>query len=149
MVPLTRLPNGLGIVLAMAIAVMASSPLAAAPTGKDTKPDSKRLRQLRQERVEALEEQLQGAFERVKIGKDPLIQFIEAIRELAEAELDVAETTAAKVTAVEKMVRQLQDCEEQVKQLQVAGLQTKQGVAQARAARLKAEIQLEILKGEK
>jgi hypothetical protein len=34
-------------------------------------------------------------------------------------------------------------------QLQVAGLQTKQGVAQAKAARLKAEIQLERLKGEK
>jgi len=137
---------------ALALVVATAGPLSlstAAPVGKETKVDNKRLRQLRQERVAALEEQLQGQFERVKIGKDPLIQYIQAIRELAEAELDLADTTAARIAATEKMLKQLQDCEEQVKALQIAGLQIKQGVAQARAARLKAEIQLEILKAEK
>jgi hypothetical protein len=113
------------ILTALAVAVIPSAHLTAAPDPKEAKADSKRLRQLRQERVEALEEQLQGQFERVKVGKDPLIQFIQAIRELAEAELDLAETTAAKVAATEKMVKQLQDCEDQVKALQNAGLQTK------------------------
>jgi len=122
-------------------------PLAAAPAGKEAPPpSSSRLRELQRERVKALEEQLQGQFERVKIGKDPLIQYIEAIRELAEAELDLAETKEARIGAVEKAVRELTVCEEQMFQLQQAGLQTKQGVAQAKAARLKAEIQLEKLK---
>jgi len=136
------------IVVALVVALVSPSLLTAAPT-KDSKVDSKRLRQLREERVAALEEQLQGQFERVKIGKDPLIQYIEAIRELGEAELELAETTAARLAATEKMVKQLQDCEDQIKALQQAGLQTKQNVALTRAARLKAEIQLEVLKAEK
>src|SRR3954468_15199361 len=126
---------------------LAGTRLAAAPAGKEVPPpSSSRLRDLQRERVKALEEQLQGQFERVKIGKDPLIQYIEAIRELAEAELDLAETKEARIAAVEKMVREYQSCEEKVLELQRAGLQTAQGVAQAKAARLKAEIQLEKLK---
>jgi outer membrane protein TolC len=126
---------------------LASTPLAAAPAGKEAPPpSSSRLRELQRERVKALEEQLQGQFERVKIGKDPLIEFLEAIRELGGAELELAETKEARLAAVEKMVRELTKCEEQIVQLQQAGLQTKQGVAQAKAARLKAEIELEKLK---
>jgi hypothetical protein len=133
--------------VALVIGVLAGPPLLAAPTGKETPPpSSSRLRELQRERVKALEEQLQGQFERVKIGKDPLIQYIEAIRELAEGELDLAETKEARIAAVEKMVRELTVCEEQMVQLQQAGLQTKQGIAQAKAARLKAEVQLEKLK---
>jgi len=126
---------------------LAGTPLAAAPAAKETPPpSSSRLRELQRERVKALETQLQGQFERVKIGKDPLIEFLEAIRELGEAELELAETKEARQAAVEKMVKELAECEEQIVQLQQAGLQTKQGVAQAKAARLKAEIQLEKLK---
>jgi hypothetical protein len=40
-------------------------------------------------------------------------------------------------------------CEDELVKLQQAGLQTKQGVAQAKAARLKAEIELEKLKAAK
>jgi RNA polymerase sigma factor (sigma-70 family) len=121
--------------------------LAAAPGTKDPpKPTSDRLRELQKERVEALKEQLQGQFERVKIGKDPMIQLLDAIRELYEAELDVAENREARVAAMDRAVSDLKVVEEQVAELQEAGLQTKQGVAQARAARLKAEIQLEKIK---
>jgi outer membrane protein TolC len=126
---------------------LSGPPLWAAPGAKDAlPPSSSRLRELQRERVKALEEQLQGQFERVKIGQDPLIQYVQAIRELGDAELELAETKEARLAAVEKMVKELAECEEQVIQLQQAGLQTKQGVAQARAARLKAEIELEKLK---
>jgi len=112
-------------------------------------PDNTRLRELQQERVKALEEQLRGQFERVKTGRDPLSSVLDAARELSEAELDIATTHEAKLAAVEKMLKLLRDCEEQLIALRDAGLQTKEGVAQARAARLKAEIQLEKLKAEK
>jgi hypothetical protein len=126
---------------------LVGAPLPAAPGGKEAPPPSSdRLRELQRERVKALTEQLQGQFERVKIGKDPLIQYLEVVRELGDAELELAETKDARMAAVEKMVKELALCEEQMVQLQQAGLQTKQGIAQAKAARLKAEIQLEKLK---
>ncbi|HKB03584.1 MAG TPA: sigma-70 family RNA polymerase sigma factor [Gemmataceae bacterium] len=120
--------------------------LAAAPGKDPPKADSERLRELQKERVEALKEQLQGQFERVKIGKDPMIQLLDAIRELYEAELEIADSREARLAAMERAVTDLKLVEEQVAQLQAAGLQTKQGVAQAKAARLKAEIQLEKIK---
>jgi RNA polymerase sigma factor (sigma-70 family) len=120
--------------------------------GKDpdgAKSETTRLRQLQQERVKALEEQLQGQFERIKIGKDPLSHLLDAVRDLAEAELELADTKEARIAAVEKMLKHLVLIEEQLIQLQEAGLQTKQGIAQGRAARLKAEIELEKLKAGK
>jgi uncharacterized protein (TIGR03067 family) len=113
------------------------------------KTDNKRLRELQQERVKALEEQMQGQFERVKIGKDPLIELINVMQELAEARLEVAENREQRLAAVESLLKECHVVEEQLRQLQAAGLQTKQGVAQAKSARLKAEIQLEKLKAEK
>jgi len=121
--------------------------LAAAPGPKSA--TSERLRELQRERVKALEEQLEGQFERVKIGKDPLIQFIDAIRELAEAKLDLANTRDERHKVLEEKVQTLEEIEKQMTELQAAGLQTKQGVAQAKAARIKAEIELEKLKLEK
>jgi RNA polymerase sigma factor (sigma-70 family) len=123
-------------------------PLAwAAPTPKDpTKVDDKRLRELQVARIKALETQLEGEFERVKIGKDPLIVYLDAVRELTEAKLEIAETKEARVAVVEEMVKELKQGEEFLIQLQQAGLNTKQGVAQATAARLKTEIQLEKIK---
>jgi len=109
---------------------------------------SKRIRDLQQERVQALEEQIQGQFERVKIGKDPLIQFIDAVRELASAEMELA-IPAEQIAVMERLLKRLQVCEIEMTNLQSVGLQTKQGVAQAKAARLKAEIELEKLKAAK
>jgi RNA polymerase sigma factor (sigma-70 family) len=120
--------------------------LAAAPGKDPPKATSERLRDLQQERVKALEEQLGGQFERVKIGKDPIIQFLEAVRELCDARLDLADSRDQRLTAVEEAVKTLREAEENMMQLQAAGLQTKQGVAQTKAARLKAEIQLEKMK---
>ena len=132
--------------VALAIFGTAGTWLAAAPVKEPPPPSSERLRQLQKERVKALEEQLQGQFERVKIGKDPIIQYLDCVRELTESELELAETKEARQAAVEKMVKELTTAEADTLNLQRAGLQTKQGVAQVKAARLKAEIQLEKLK---
>ena len=128
------------------------------PTGSATanpalknspKGDTKRLRELQRERVKELEVQLQGASERVKIGRDNLLTYIDLIRELADAELDLAETRDIKLAALERMIERLTDCETEVDKWQNAGLKTKQDVAQARAARLKAQVLLEKFKLEK
>jgi outer membrane protein TolC len=132
--------------VALVLLGIASVPALAAPAGKEVPASSERLRQLQRERVKALEEQLQGQFERVKIGKDPMVQYLNCVRELTEAELELAETKEARLAAVEKMVKELTTAEADTLQLQQAGLQTKQGVAQVKAARLKAEIQLEKIK---
>src|SRR5262245_9044347 len=126
--------------VALALLGLTSVPTSAAPVGKETPPSSERLRQLQQARVEALKSQLEGQFERVKIGKDPMVQYLDCVRELTEAELELAETKEARMAAVEKMVKELTTAEADTQQLQQAGLQTKQGVAQVKAARIKAEI---------
>jgi outer membrane protein TolC len=132
---------------ALVILIGPHTHLAAAPGPKDPpKANSERLRELQKERVEALKEQLDGQFERVKIGKDPAIQLLDAIRELYEAELEIADSREDRVAAMERAVKELKVIEEQMIALHKAGLQVKQGVAQTRAARLKAEIQLEKVK---
>jgi outer membrane protein TolC len=118
----------------------------AAPAKEPAKPSSERLRELQKARVEALKEQMEGQWERVKIGKDPMIHFIEAVRELGEAELDLAEKREERLGAYERMVKILLEGEDDTAGLVNAGLQTKQGLAQIKAARLKAEIQLEKFK---
>ncbi|HVK11948.1 MAG TPA: hypothetical protein VM597_24455 [Gemmataceae bacterium] len=90
-----------------------------------------------------LDPKVRGQWEWVKIGKDPLVVFLEAVRKLAEAELEVAETPEAGEASLVEAVKQLKQAEAEMKDLQNAGLQTRQGVAQARAARLEAEIQPE------
>lgn len=124
-----------------------SAKVGAAPVGKEAPPPtSDKLRQLQKERVAAIKEQLQGQYERVKLGKDPLLLFIEVIRDLGDAEFDLAETREQRLAALEGVVNRLREGEEQTEDLQRAGLQTKQGVAQIKAARIKAEIQLEKFK---
>ena len=128
------------LVLGLAPSWVATCDAAPAPAKQPVPP---KLRELQRERVKALEEQLQGQWERVKIGKDPLITLLDVLRELGEAELDLAETTATEVAALERAVDRFKEAEEDMGKLVAAGLQTKQGVAQVRAARLKAEVLLE------
>jgi uncharacterized protein (TIGR03067 family) len=110
---------------------------------------NKRLRELQEERVKALEEQIGGQFERVKIGKDPLTTLLDAVWELGQAKLEIASTHEAKLAAMDETVKHYAVIEEQLQALREAGLQAKEAVAQSRAARLKAEIALEKLKAAK
>jgi hypothetical protein len=142
----------LAVRLGAAVAFLcgAVGPLPAAPALKDPpRPNNGRLRHVQSERVKALEQQLQGQFERVKIGKDPLGVLLDASREWADLKVQLAETKEAKVEVRERVFRQLFIVEEQLTQLQQAGLQTQEGVAQATAARLRAGVELEELKAAK
>ena len=118
-------------------------PLAQAAPGPDAKPAGERVRELQRERVKALEDQLDGLFGIMAERKDPPTTYLEAIRELGEAELDLAEGRAAELAVLEKTVRRLREAEEKVTALWESGLQTRHGKAQVKAARLKAEIRLE------
>ena len=106
-------------------------------------PNNEKIRDLQQQRVKALEEQMDGQFDRVKIGKEHLGVYIELICELGEAEADVAKNRKDETAAMGRVVTKLRETEDVVKELAKMGLQTKQAVAQIRAARLKAEIKLE------
>jgi hypothetical protein len=127
--------------LAALVAFLIPGLAAAAPA--PAKRIDEKVRELRLEQIKGLKEQLEGQWERVTVGKDRIGEFIEAIRELGEAELDIAETREAEQAAPGNRVRRLKETEDKMQQLQMAGLQSKTGVAQVRAARLKAEIQLE------
>jgi hypothetical protein len=72
-----------------------------------------------------------------------MVTLLDALRELTEAELDLADSPAAEVTALERAVGRFREVEDEVGKLVAAGLQTKQGAAQVRAARLRVEVQLE------
>jgi uncharacterized protein (TIGR03067 family) len=128
-------------------------PPSAAPRGGGRKgppkAENKRLRELQQERVKVLEEQLKMRSERIKDGRDSALALIEVHRELADAELDLAETNEQRLAILGRLVKRLQDAEQHVTDLQAAGVQTALGVGQVKAARLKAEIQLEKLKAER
>lgn len=132
--------------IAVVLSLCGFSAIAAPGAKEAAKPSSERLRELQKERVKVLKEQIEGQMERVTLGKDPLLQLIEAVRELADAELDLAENPSQRVSAVERLAAALSVYEKQISDLHQAGLQNKQNVAQIKAARLKAEIQLEKMK---
>jgi RNA polymerase sigma factor (sigma-70 family) len=112
-------------------------------------PANERIRKLQQERVKALQQLVEDRMERGRTGQDALDKVLEPVRELAEAELELAETREARINAVEKLLEQLTTIEGLLDRLQQAGLQTRSGVLEAKAARLKAEIDLEKLKAGK
>jgi len=62
----------------------------AAPALKDRKGLTKEARERLHKRATTLGEQLQGGFERVKIGKDSLTDYLHVIREFCEAQVALA-----------------------------------------------------------
>jgi hypothetical protein len=118
-------------------------PAATAAPDPVARPPGERVRELQRERVQALEQQLDGLFGVMAERKDQPTTYLEAIRELGEAELDLADGRAAELAALGRAVRRLQDAEKKIGALWESGLQSKHSVAQAKAARLKAEIHLE------
>jgi hypothetical protein len=91
--------------LAALVAFLIPGLTAAAPALRPAKRIDPKVRELRLEQIRALKEQLEGQFERVKIGKDPLVVFLEAVRKLAEAEVDIAETREAELAALSNALR--------------------------------------------
>jgi hypothetical protein len=130
-----------GLLMAAAVGLAVAGPAGAAPEVKEK--SAERIRDLQQQRVKALKTQLDDQLDRVLLGKDPVFVFVAAVQDLAEAEADLAEAPEARVAALEGAVDRLKDAEAKMSTLLQRGLQTKSGVAQVTAARLKAEIQLE------
>jgi hypothetical protein len=120
--------------------------LSAAPLGKEAKPSSERLRELQKERVKFLEEYWGGLATRGKLSGELVNNFIEAVRELGDAELDLAETREQRLAAHERMLKRLQDRENTIANLVAGGMENKHHLALVKAARIKAEIQLEKMK---
>lgn len=125
-----------------ALVVMILVPLAVAAAPVQREKRDPKLLELQKERVETLKLAYDGQFERVKIGKDPAVTLIDVIRELADAEYDLADTTGGQKDALSAAVARLTEIEDQMTKLQDAGLQTKQAVAGIKAARLKAAVRL-------
>ena len=138
MTRIRRVTLGLWVILAWA-ASDRSADAAPAASGNP----SEAVRQLQKERVTALKEHLQGLFERVKIGRDPVVSLLDTLRELADAELELADTPAQEVAALEIAVARFREVEKELEVLVPAGLQRAQNVPHVRAARLKVEIELE------
>jgi hypothetical protein len=115
----------------------------AAPALKDHKGLTKQAREDLQARTAALGKQLSGGFERVKIGKDSLVDFLQVLRDWYEAEVALAETREAERLVLENALRRLTVVEEQMAQLHQAGIQPYDSVVQCRAAREKAQLELE------
>lgn len=127
----------------LGLAWSGSLPAAVAASEPSSRPAGERVRELQRERVMVLEEQLEGLFGQMAERKDLPSTYLEAIRELGETELELADGRSAEQAVLERTLRRFKDAETKIISLQEAGLQTKQGVALAKAARLKAEIQLE------
>jgi hypothetical protein len=120
--------------------------VSAAPVGKESKPTSERLKELQKERIKFLEEYLQELANRAKLRGELVNNFIEAVRELTDAELDQAETREQRLTVYERTVKRFQDREDKTANLVAAGEENKHNLALIKAARIKAEIQLEKMK---
>jgi hypothetical protein len=115
----------------------------AAPALKHPKGHTAASRAALRDRIAALREQLQGGFERVKIGRDSVGEFLAAVREQYEAEVALADTREAERAALENAARFLAVCEDQLTELHRIGLHPADGVRQAQAARLRVELELE------
>src|SRR5262245_45831978 len=112
--------------------------LFAAPGGKEG--SKERLQELQRLRVKLLEEQLQEQSQHVKLGKEfPIQSFIDLVRELGDARLELAETPAQRVAACERVIELLREREDETEELVRIGLQTRGAFLQIKAGRVKAE----------
>lgn len=107
-----------------------------------------RMRELRLERVKALKSLSDAIGELLLVGKGNVQDAIRADEELAAAELELATTKAERVKTVDALVKRLKNHEMTAQLRLTAGTINNVEAAQAKAARLKAEIELEKLKAE-
>ena len=135
--------------------VMFFVPEGTAPKLPSPKTDAQgptRLRQLQQERIKALKEIADATTEKVYEGRATVLEAVRACEELATAELELATTSQQRVKILENLVNRLK-AHEMTSLIRIkpgeALPYSKGDEAQVRAARLKAEIELEIRKAEK
>ena len=96
-------------------------------------------RKLQLARIQALATQLMGGFERAKIGKDPLSDYLDLLEQFGRAKRDLAETSEKRIDAALSVLRQFTVVERQIRELNAVGLQPQKAVSEAEAARRRAE----------
>ena len=100
------------------------------------------LQKLLIERFNVAVTELQGRYQEFVNGRATLESFGEVARRLVNAELEVRTQSADQITALERYVDLMRHIEKRVEERQKAGVGTAAEVAQARYARLDAEISL-------
>ncbi len=128
---------GLGIAIGLWVPAGLAEP-AAAVRG----PNAEKLTALRKERLDALREAAKMAEEAYRGGAIDYASIPRIKIELLNAELDLAPDRAARVAVRERMVEQLRDVEKSTAQRVESALAPSSELLEAKAGRLKAEIDL-------
>ena len=108
-----------------------------------------RLRDLQTERIKALKAICDTNAEQLMLGKGNVLEAVRADEELAAAEQELATTPAQRMKVLEDLVKRLKNHEMSTTMRLAAGVINNADEARVRAARLKAEIELERLKAAK
>lgn len=115
------------------------------------RPDD-RIRQLQRERVDSLTEGVTRQARRLPALRDEVLaRYLDLVRELGDAELDLAGDRQAELDTLERTVRRLREAEDALAKGARADLgdSSRDAAQQVRAARLRAEIRLEKQKAER
>jgi len=114
---------------------------------EQTTAEKTRLVDLQKARIAALQERIKGLYARFQVGKDDPFTILDALDNLAEAQLALAADKKSRVQILESYVQRVLEVESLQKAQFADGKATAAEVAQARAKRLMVEIILEKEKG--
>lgn len=139
------------LIVAMMASMLLISPVRAqegsAPASKDqTEESAKKIKELQKERIAVLKKLTDQLANLYKFGRVDYGEVLQASRQLAEAELEVAETDKERVELYQKLIAALKEHEEWVTRDFRAGRVPGAGLLKAKAERLEAEILLEKVK---
>jgi hypothetical protein len=128
---------GLGVVIGFTVPAGLAE-----PTAVVRGPNAEKLTALRKERRDALREAAKTAEEAYRHGVGDYASIPRIKIELLNAELDLASDRAGRVAVRERLVEQFKEIEKSVAQRVESALAVSSDLLEARAARLKAEIDL-------
>ena len=140
--PLQLLLLALGVVLGWNPNQMAVAAPALRPSAKEQQ------RKLQFARILTLSTQLQGEFERVKIGKDSVDTYLDLLDAWGRAKRDAANTPQERIAATLEALRLLAIADEQFRELAAAGLGSPETVGKTASARQRTADLLKSLAGD-
>jgi hypothetical protein len=132
---------------AMGAAVVVGFSFGADPPRSSPEGGTGQLQSLRKERRDTLRKLVDAAESKYNSGKATLECVLRASELLLEAELDLAATKTERIAVREKLVANLRQVEKAAQMRHHAGVAPIEESLQAKAARLKAEIQLQCEQG--
>jgi membrane fusion protein (multidrug efflux system) len=140
--------RGLALILSVAAAVLLMLPASAQDNGEassaeETEKSTDKVKELRRERIAALQAMAEIETSLYQKGKTSLEEVQEAKVLVCEAELDAAEKESDRIALLQNLVEVLKQYEELAKVRKQTARGTEAAVLKARARRLEAEIRLE------